>query len=464
MHEESILHNMCHKELSQADIKAISTFRGFSSKEASSRNLFEGRFLSDTGLDKAFEGLEQAEIIMLHLLFLGTPVDVTFFDRLYGTEEKMWFGTFTQRYKEVFKQVKTRLIRRGLLLFAEDETKGYLKSKLERLVFCLPDTFVPHLPYLVKDCTILPGKGEDKQAILRARLVKDIAGDHSQDQGKERLFTIENGELRIQDRVFSVSSLERWMLKNWETACQASAKKQKFNPYTLSHLQAADYAFSELKPDEWISADQLRPIFQLFCSKPQDLDPEQICRAGWESGCLARTVSNGRFCFRPAPLKTDPGQQPEPDDFLEPAGSNGVKVDLGMIPFDELEWLGRISVFQVEHSRPVVHPDMVKLGRVFKKISRDRLFVWLKHNSPSFERAIGTVHKRWGKLIVHQGVLIARVQDVSLRVAIEKAFAESGQVVFLTEEYLAFPREYLVQISQVVSRSGHVVKTVQAQV
>lgn len=53
---------------------------------------------------------------------------------------------------------------------------------------------------------------------------------------------------------------------------------------------------------------------------------------------------------------------------------------------------------------------------------------------------------------------MAKVGDLSLRVAIQRAFEDYSNVIFLNDNYLAFPQDLLEPISQIVRQSGHVVK------
>jgi hypothetical protein len=84
-----MLHQMCHEVLAAADISAIRKARGFSSNESASRSTFENAFLSSTGLAHAASSLSEAEVISLHLLkSQPNPVDIAFFERLYGAREE----------------------------------------------------------------------------------------------------------------------------------------------------------------------------------------------------------------------------------------------------------------------------------------------------------------------------------------------------------------------------------------
>ena len=65
MDTTEMLNKMCHLELTVVDIKALCKSRGFTSKEANSRNLLEGFFLSETGVHKQGDGVSR-----------GTPMQI----------------------------------------------------------------------------------------------------------------------------------------------------------------------------------------------------------------------------------------------------------------------------------------------------------------------------------------------------------------------------------------------------
>jgi hypothetical protein len=84
---------------------------------------------------------------------------------------------------------------------------------------------------------------------------------------------------------------------------------------------------------------------------------------------------------------------------------------------------------------------------------------WLRENVPAFRQTLETVEQRWGQQIVHTNLLIARVSDLSLKVQLERSFPE--KVVFLPNDYLAFPQRLLPEITKVVAKSGHVIRMVE---
>ena len=86
-----------------------------------------------------------------------------------------------------------------------------------------------------------------------------------------------------------------------------------------------------------------------------------------------------------------------------------------------------------------------------------------KFYASAFAGAISMIEQRWGKLVVHQNLLVARVRDLSLKVAIQKAFADSGKVVFLPDNFIAFPNDLTKKMEALVNKSGYVVKAIEVR-
>ena len=141
---------MCGFGLSQADIKAICIIRNLPPACLKSRELFRHHFLAETGIEKVIASLDEKQILFLHLLnAAGKETDIEFFTRLYKEAHPDDYGyTFNDKYKGVFKRVKTELIRKGLLLYAEAHKGEWDKTTvLERQRFMFPADFSLFLPF-----------------------------------------------------------------------------------------------------------------------------------------------------------------------------------------------------------------------------------------------------------------------------------------------------------------------------
>jgi len=466
-----MVNKMCHLELTAVDIKALCKSRGFSSREANSRNLLEGFFLSETGVANALGGLTRDEVILLHLMKLtSVSVDAAFFDRIYGTESsRKWrFGTFNQKYKDIFKQVKTSLIRRGVILFAEVHNTWEKDTKLERLGFKFPEEFHPFLPLPFDPVRSIPGPGNFNQTVVRDKLMEILDRHHAyifEANGAKHNLGIKDGELSMGGREFRAEYLVEWQRAVWDLALkkEESHKKTEAGKGSVSPTKAAAYAFSLLMQGEWILPDELSSFFKIFCYDVDPPDPEKVCHAGWKQGCLARQTLAGKTYYALPEDHTDAGNQMDPGRFLKKTNDGAVIVDISTIPYASLELLARISNFRVAGSQLTAFPNFVKTGRIIMDIRQVPLTLWLRKNASAFAGVISMIEQRWGKQIVHQNLLVARVRDLSLKVAIQKAFADSGKVILLSNDFIAFPNDLTKKMEALVNKSGYVVKAIETK-
>jgi hypothetical protein len=137
-------------------------------------------------------------------------------------------------------------------------------------------------------------------------------------------------------------------------------------------------------------------------------------------------------------------------------------VDLNAAPFEALETLVLISDQRaVPGGQPflLVTPNLVKLGRIADTVAALPLADWLQKNAPAFHQAFETVRQRYGRTILHENLSVARVRDLSLKVALEKALGK--RIVPLGGEFIAFPSEVVAEVKRLVAQMGHVVKEAQ---
>lgn len=463
---KKILAKMCQSELTKADINAICKNRGFSSKEASSPRLLENFLLSDTGVAEVMGTLSREEIILLHLMKLREkPADASIFAPIYGDKDRSrwWADTFTRQYSDVFKQAKISLIRRGLIFFAEERDYSRKKAKLEKLRFCFPTEFHKFLPHLFKKPRTLSGPGDINMSNIRKELLELISKSPRQ---KTYPLNITSGELRVGESIFSVKHFLYWQ----KTAWSASLAKKKEDSFDLppseyvNPVSTVIYALSQLGPDEWIPHGDLSQILKIFSfnyeNKP--LESSVICEEGWKWGYLARRKVGGRVCYRLADHDSESEREILPENYLKVNKNRTLQVSLETIPCGRLEYLAKICDFESKNARLTVSPNIVRIGRTFKEIQDDPLTQWLRENVPAFQKAFRQSATQWGKRIIHQDILMAKVNDLTLKVAIEKSFSDSGRIIFLPNNFIAFPRGILREMESVIKKSGYVIKTVEA--
>jgi hypothetical protein len=461
-----MLHQMCHEVLAEADVRAICKNRGLPNQALSSRPVLETLFLSDVGVAVAMRRLDRTEIALLHLLgSQDKPVDVAFFGRLNPPQSVRWsYGTFSQRFQKVFSRVKDRLVRGGILLLALGPESLTKKTKMERWQFALPLQFTRHLPPLVESAKRLGGEGDWRRDVAREKLKTAVGQGTDRGTKKDRV-EIVRGELCWGGQPFRADRLVEWQKLQWQAETNPAEPQKEADRYTLGPAEAVLRILAGLGGDLWTEADALAGPLEIFCGSR--VDAGSVCASGWRWGFLARQEAEGRMWYRLAPPSA--AADTPPDRYLAVRGDEGVAVDLDAVPFAALETLVRLSDQRpVPGGQPLllITPNLVKLGRTTDlRAGADRsagaalpLADWLQTNARAFQQAFETVRERRGKTILHEKLSVARVSDLSLKVALEKALA--GRIVSLGEEFLAFPSGAVAEVKRLVAQMGHVVKEV----
>jgi len=128
------------------------------------------------------------------------------------------------------------------------------------------------------------------------------------------------------------------------------------------------------------------------------------------------------------------------------------------IPYTALEVLASVAILDIHNSNLRATASLIKIGNALTTVQKESVFAWLRENSSGFRTAIEMAEKRWGKQIIHEDLIIARVKDLSLKVQIEKSYAGSQNLVSLPDDHIAFPGDLLPAIQKLVETSGHVIK------
>lgn len=105
-----------------------------------------------------------------------------------------------------------------------------------------------------------------------------------------------------------------------------------------------------------------------------------------------------------------------------------------------------------------ISPDLIAIGNAQSNIRNHPLTLWLSNISSLFRDVIEKVDKKWGKLVIHENLLVARIMDLSLVVKLQRSFPD--QIKPITKNVIAFPRDSLPEIQKLVAGAGYVIKTV----
>ena len=460
MDMQSMLKQMCKSDITDSDIKAICKSRGFPVREVTSRDIFENFFISMIGIKEALNSLTYREVVFLHLLNkINKEVGIEYFGRLYGCAtytDGYDYRTLTRRYKETFKMVKKNLVRKGVLIIREQET--YYKSpRMERLRFRFPPEFGDSLPPMVKTSTFEEA-GDFRREVLRDKLLEIIGGEQKPSPVSDKspfTLTLKDGNLFIGTEKFRVRRLLEWQRACWHASVRTDTRVQSGD---MALVDVIFYALSQLNEHEWLPADSLGVMLRIFTGEDADHPCEQICEAGWEWGCLVKVMVDGKAYYRLPDDSPEDTNLYSPEHYLQIEPDGTVSLNLMTIPYGALEVLASVATLDVYNSGLRATASLIKIGTVLMGVRKKGVFAWLRKNSSDFHTAIDLAEEKWGKQIIHENLMIARVKDLSLKVQIEKSFADSQSIVSLPNDYIAFPCDLLPAIQNLVEMSGHVIK------
>lgn len=81
------------------------------------------------------------------------------------------------------------------------------------------------------------------------------------------------------------------------------------------------------------------------------------------------------------------------------------------IPYTVLEVLASVATLNIHNSNLRATANLIKIGNALTTVRKKSVFKWLRENSSGFRTAIEMAQKRWGKQIIHEDLMVARVRD-----------------------------------------------------
>ena len=442
-----LLHTMC-AELSDADLSAIRKARGFSSSETASRTSFANFYVTAIGLDNVIQTLSPEENLTLRLLNETGEVDVSFFDRVYGSQS----GTFTQQYKYTFDIVKKNLVRRGLVVMAEVKMRGD-NALLERMRFALPPEFSPYLKPIPTSTNPQPGQINDQ--IIRKKLM-ELQGGKPALPKDDLPLQLKHGTIFLKEYPFSVANLEIWQKNAW------ARLSNTFKPSIPASLSPTDAALKLLPQEGWANPKDIESAFNIYCFGTKIPSTAKFLETGWNLGLLAQLEINGIPHYRLAPalnINSDGTVRTSSMNWADSTSRPGsIKIDLNQVPLAELETLNALVKLQLDENAFYATPSLTKLGRAHPQQRNSPISLWLAEQVEAFGEALGIVNAKWGKTILHENLLFAKVRDLSLRIQLERELKD--KIIVLNEHFIAFPIDARANVEKVLKKTGFVTKTI----
>ena len=446
-----------HKSLSATDLREICKKRGFPITNNMSEDTFKNFFLSTVGVENALSALTSEEVLLLSLIQDGKEVNVQYFASVYKTTER--YGTFTQQYKNTYKSIQENLIRAGILIAYENRYDSHRNSKLERIKFIFPAEFKKYLPSPFKnikehDITI----SEESDSELRGKVIRIV----NQKSVNPKNICIEDGSLKYQGELFKMKAFNDWRfdcLAKYVNKQRTSSRVVFIgNIEKLGMINIAQILvdiLSKLQNNQCVSAKDLLPLFNLIYSESHTINPEEVLGKMVSLGFLIRSQLEGinYYHYHDSLQKNHIA----PDEYLS-TEDNKFLINTDKISYKALEQLAMICNFIIDKKKLYINPSFTKIVKKYSQLNGCTLLLWLKGKSQTIATKLNDIENKYGKILLHSNIIIAKINDFKLRAIFEKAYKQTDKMIFLPNNYVIALKEERKNIEKLVLKSGFAVK------
>jgi hypothetical protein len=299
---------------------------------------------------------------------------------------------------------------------------------------------------------------EHRHELTQTKLMEILQLEHavaSDTKGREEeCWSLTDGELLLGGKPFSVERFRAWPMRR--LAADFPGLKQQVDAFRP--VPMLRYALSRLGEDEWAAPDDLLPFWKLGLPDGKAPEPRTLCDAGFECGLLEASVQDGTRLYRWRGL-VDAASGTPPEHYVAVEVQRRFKSIWSAFP--SKPWrLTEVSHLRVAEGRLRAAPSLLKISHSPAATIESEVFRWLRQHHAGFRTAVENIEEKRGKLIVHENLLVAKVNDPALQVTIEREFAAPGQFVSLARGFVAFPTGLLPRVQAWMRKSGHVIKSV----
>ncbi len=485
----------CH-ELAARDLKAICRHRGFhlpAGKKAALAAALAPRLLEPTGAAKALNGLAEPWLRTLHAIALAE--EAPDLDEIAQIFEPRRHHDLEAR--KLFRQLADGLLQRGVVLCRRNYGEG-----LGALTFYLPEVHRPHLPpFPVPTLSFqdrLPG-GEPVDGLpggepvgpgdsagrfadfcrqaLGAAVKGRRAGSSAEllERVRRRLAVKDGRILWDSSEIRDLRSLYRAVGREWtggekrppgaRNRTVADVQRSYRREDRHRALRAASHVLAHLPPGEGVTvADLATALNRLSCRLPEP-ELRRFCEHGWQAGLLRQSPPGGIECTARRDRRA--GGALEQDRFRAlpevcvladeapfafRGEADGVRVDPAASAVTPLLELAAVSRVESAKGELFLRPDVVRLGRAAPRLSSLAPLREVRAACAAFDEAVRQVEKRRGEIVLHDGLLVLRIDDLGLRTLLRHRLGDALRE--LGGAYLAAPRGLVKEVEKLVRKEG----------
>ncbi len=452
---ETLAEQTCRQFLTARDLAAICRHRGFNPPAGGKAALaayLAPRLLSPVGAAEALASLEEPGLLLLHAIALAAqPLGL---DELHAVVRPGGSARSIDR-PDLFRSIAGVLLDRGIALVGERDSASLAAgSRLAQIAFHLPEVHRPLLPPFPVAARPLRAAVDPGAArrfvleVLRRALARAAPRDSSDADGiQARLAAIvsfADGTLRFGGAAMQdAESVLRRLHAEW---IRGEAKTGR------PHFAAAAHILAHLPPGTGLTPDDLRAALARLGRKTSEADLARFCRDGTD----ARLLLHEDGCYRAVPVDAF-AVADGPLAFR--ADDQGVEVDLAESGLGALLELASVSRAAPAGDRLRLVPDPVLLGRAADRLDGLAALRSVREASSAYERAARDAVGKHGKLLLHEGLLVIRVDDLGLHTLLAHELGAGART--LGGRHLAVPRGLALRVEKLVRREGFSPRRVQ---
>ncbi|MBI3268477.1 MAG: hypothetical protein HYZ53_05600 [Planctomycetes bacterium] len=443
----------CSEFLTAADLKEVCRRRGLAAPSGGGRAALDAwlapRFLETAGVQEAGRSLDEAGLLLLHLIALAPqPLCVRDLWPLLGSGDYAETGN---EYRSAFRRAVEAVANRGLVLIEDTNLPRYNgESRFARLAFHLPPAFRPLLPPFPVPAEPLGPVGPEPgacdivafcRAALRASIGRPEGAPREPGGSSDGLL----------DRLAALFSIcEHALLFDGKPAATPETLLGRVGDAWVAHgslprkrersvappFVAALHVLSSLPAGHGCTVSALAAALERLHSPAPEKSLAAWCAEGHSAGFLLRggPPADPRYAARPPAesLSLDAPLVCAPD-------GDGLRIDLertGVGPLFALAGLSKATADPTAGLR--LAPDPIALGRAWPAAADLPALAAARAASPAYEAAARRAAERHGKLRLHEGLALFRLDDLGLRALLGRRLGARGRA--LDGPYVAVAR------------------------
>lgn len=464
---EALAHGTCHEILTARDLAAICHHRGLAAPGGGKEALaafVAPRLLSAAGAARAMASLEARWLAVLHAIAIaGDPPALGDLRGMLRPRIPSW----ELDDRAFFRVVTDGLLSRGVVLVEDRPSHDSRASRFARLSFHFPEalhSFLPPYPvdtlplrdaavagdpsrFFIQALRAAIGEPSGKSGGKSGGKAKAKSGDESADppSGRSR---------RLLDRLAAAISFDGGGLLLGKAPVPTASALARLRREWLGEgrksyraFRAAAHILAHLPPERGLAEDELREALSRIGLDAAAGEVGQFLEDGFEAGFLERGAGPVYAAAKVAP----PGKKVAPAFFARPT-ADGVEVDLDRTDLGPLLDLAAVSRVEAASGALRLVPDIVLLGRAAERLPALEVLLRARACSRAFDQAAAHVEKVHGSLIVHEGLVVLRVEDLGLRTLLARQIGPGLRQ--LGGPYLAIPRALAGEVEKIVRKEG----------